>query len=84
MKLLERIFRLKCMTSDIYNEKVPKIKSKKTGKNISTHAHTPKGQKGMGDYYGTGITAKIGRQREGVGFEGLGKKKLRVAPRSVA
>jgi len=48
------------------------------------HAHTPEGQKGMGDYYGTGITAKIGRQVEGMGFESLGKKKLSKPPKSLA
>ena len=45
---------------------------------------TPKSPKGMGDYYGTGITAKIGRMREGTGFEDLTKKQLKTPPKSLA
>ena len=46
-------------------------------------AHTPKSQKGLGDYYGTGIVAKLARVREGLGQEILSPKKLQKPPRSV-
>ena len=46
--------------------------------------HTPKGSLGMGDYYGTGITAKIGRMREGTGFEAISPSKLKKPPKSLA
>lgn len=35
---------------------------KKPYKNAAVH--TPKSQKGLGDYYGTGIVAKLGKVRE--------------------
>lgn len=47
-------------------------------------AHTDNVKMGMGDYYGTGITAKIGKMREGTGFEILSKKKLKNPPKSLA
>jgi hypothetical protein len=56
--------------------KIPKAKTKQ--------AHTSQTKMGMGDYYGTGITAKIGRMREGTGFEELSKKALRTPPKSLA
>lgn len=46
--------------------------------------HTPKSPKGMGDYYGTGIVAKIGRMRDGMGFEQLSPTQLKKPPRSLA
>jgi hypothetical protein len=54
-----------------------KVKAPKT-------AHTSDSKKGMGDYYGTGITAKIGKMKEGVGFESLTKKQLKTPPKSLA
>jgi hypothetical protein len=45
---------------------------------------SPKSAKGMGDYYGTGITAKIGSMNEGTGFEFLSKKQLKTPPKSLA
>ena len=56
--------------------KLPKAKTKQ--------AHTSQSKMGMGDYYGTGITAKIGRMREGTGFEELTQKKLKTPPKSLA
>lgn len=47
-------------------------------------AHTSDSKKGMGDYYGTGITAKVGKMKEGVGFESLTKKQLKTPPKSLA
>jgi len=46
-------------------------------------SHTPKSQKGMGDYYGTGIVQKLARIREGLGQEILSSKKLKKPPKSV-
>lgn len=46
-------------------------------------AHTPKSSKGLGDYYGTGIVAKLGRVRSGMGQEILSTKKLAKSPKSV-
>lgn len=48
------------------------------------NAHTPNTKHGMGDYYGSGLTAKIGKMRDGVGFESLDKKKLKTPPKSLA
>lgn len=47
-------------------------------------AHASNQKKGMGDYYGTGILAKIGRQREGVGFESVTPKMLKIPPKNLA
>lgn len=58
------------------NKKIPKTKH--------FESHTSQYKMGMGDYYGTGLTAKIGRMRDGMGFEELSKKKLKTPPKSVA
>ena len=66
----------------------------KTSK-INRHSHTNKTKTssgdwhvshtsmGMGDYYGTGIRAKIGKMREGVGFQEVPKSKLKSPPSTV-
>jgi hypothetical protein len=59
---------------------IKQIKAPKALKN----AHTPNTKKGMGDYYGTGLTAKIGTMKEGVGFHSLSPKKLKTPPKSLA
>ena len=56
--------------------KIPKTKHKEW--------HTSKNKMGLGDYYGTGITAKMGIIREGLGFEGLSQKKLKTPPKTLA
>lgn len=49
------------------------------------NSHTPKTQKGMGDYYGSGIRNKIGRMREdSVGMYPVSKKGLKTPPKSLA
>lgn len=54
----------------------------------SKNAHTAKpNQSGraMGDYYGTGVKAKVGRMREdSLGFNSVPPKKLMKPPRSLA
>jgi hypothetical protein len=46
-------------------------------------AHTPASSKGMGDYYGTGVRAKLGRMRDGMGMQTLSKNQLSKPPRSL-
>lgn len=54
----------------------------------SRNAHTAKpNQSGraMGDYYGTGVKAKVGKMREdSLGFNSVPPKKLMKPPRSLA
>ncbi len=38
----------------------------------------------MGDNYGTGIKAKLGKMREGMGQATLSKKKIGTPPKSIA
>lgn len=63
---------------------------------VSKQAHTSNAKKssgdwhvsntsmGMGDYYGTGIRAKIGRIREGMGMQEITPKKMKTPPKSLA
>lgn len=55
---------------------------KKPGKNRFAHVqNTPYG---MGDHYGTGIRAKLGRMRDdSMGMRALNQKKLKTPPRSI-
>lgn len=47
-------------------------------------AHTSNAKKGMGDYYGTGLRAKIGEVREDtVGYKKISKKGLKTPPKTV-
>jgi len=46
--------------------------------------HVPKSSVGMGDYYGTGVRAKVGRVREIVGSDPISKKGLSTPPKSLA
>ncbi len=47
-------------------------------------AHTANTNYGMGDNYGTGIKAKLGKMRDGVGMATLSKKKIGTPPKSLA
>ena len=47
-------------------------------------AHTANTPYGMGDNYGTGIKAKLGKVRDGMGMKPLTPKKLKTPPRSLA
>ncbi len=50
-----------------------------------TNAHTSPTKKGMGDYYGSGIKAKLGRMREdSMGMVAMTPKKLKKPPKSLA
>jgi len=48
-------------------------------------SHTPRSQKGLGDYYGTGIVAKIGRIRDdSMGMHQITPAKMKKPPKSLA
>ncbi len=57
-----------------------RMKSRKPLKN----AHTANTKYGMGDYYGTGIRAKLGKVRNVLGTTNLSPKKVKTPPRSLA
>jgi hypothetical protein len=46
-------------------------------------AHTANTKYGMGDNYGTGVRAKFGKMRDGLGIMELNKKKMGTPPKSV-
>ena len=56
--------------------------SKKSGK--SKFSHTNNSQYGMGDYYGTGVRAKIGRVRDDYWNQPMTSKNLKTPPKSLA
>ncbi len=48
-------------------------------------SHTPRSPKGMGDYYGTGIKAKIGKIRsDSMSMHEVTPSKLKTPPKSLA
>lgn len=48
-------------------------------------SHTPASSKGMGDYYGTGVVAKIGKMRDdSMGMHQITPSKMKKPPRSLA
>lgn len=58
-------------------------KAKKTP--YSGQVHTPRSQKGLGDYYGTGIVAKLGKLRDdSMGMQALTPAQMKKPPRSLA
>lgn len=61
--------------------------NRQSPKNEKTHyeSHTANTKYGMGDFYGTGIKAKIGKVREDfVNFSPSIQKKLKTPPKSLA
>jgi hypothetical protein len=62
-----------------------KIYGKKPTRGKTYEAHTEPTKYGMGDYYGTGSRAKIGKIRDSSspGFIPVSAKKLKIPPRSV-
>jgi hypothetical protein len=46
--------------------------------------HTPKSSKGLGDYYGTGVVAKLGRVRDNAVINEQYSKNLKKPPNSLA
>lgn len=62
----------------------PKVKSRNVTKPYSGQAHTPKSQKGLGDYYGTGFVAKLGRMRDdSMGMQAMTPRQMKTPPKSV-
>ncbi len=55
---------------------------KKPGKN--RFAHTQNTKYGMGDHYGTGIRAKLGKMRDGMGMIQNTPKQLKTPPKALA
>jgi len=56
----------------------------KSGRTNSVEAHTDHTKYGMGDYYGTGIKAPIGKMRDSsVGYRPVTKRQLGKPPKSV-
>jgi hypothetical protein len=47
-------------------------------------AHVANTKYGMGDSYGTGVRAKLGKMREGMGMVQISKKKMGTPPKSLA
>lgn len=47
-------------------------------------AHTADTKYGMGDNYGTGVKAKLGTMREGLGMVKMSPKKIGTPPRGLA
>lgn len=60
------------------------MKMKKTKTKTKRFAHTPTSPKGLGDFYGQGIRAKIGRARDVYGFDVLKPKEMKIPPKSLA
>lgn len=58
--------------------------SQASKKPYNGQAHTPKSQKGLGDYYGTGIPAKIGKMRDNsMGMQALTPHEMKKPPKSL-
>jgi hypothetical protein len=47
-------------------------------------SHTPNTKYGLGDFYGSGLRAPLGKMREGVGMVQVSKKGLKKPPKSLA
>jgi hypothetical protein len=63
----------------------PKVKNSSLKKPYKGQVHTPASPKGMGDYYGTGIVAKLGKMRgESMGMQALSSTQMKKPPKSLA
>jgi len=61
------------------------MSSKNDSKKSTKFSHTPKSARGMGDYYGTGIRAKIGKVvYDSMGMHEVTPEKLKTPPKSLA
>jgi len=60
------------------------MKKGKAKINAPKTAHTSNSKKGMGDYYGTGIKAKIGTMIDGMGVPEITPNKIKKPPKSLA
>lgn len=64
--------------------KVPTQAHTSNAKKPSGDWHVSNTSMGMGDYYGTGVRAKVGKVIEGMGMQEITPKKLKTPPRSLA
>lgn len=63
-------------------KKAPQNRTKRMKSSGDSHvSHT---SMGMGDYYGTGVKAKVGKVKEGLGISPMSPKKLGKPPKSLA
>lgn len=53
-------------------------------KAVNKQFHTSKSKIGMGDSYGTGNKAPLGKMKEGMGQQVVSLKKLKKPPKSLA
>lgn len=53
---------------------------------LPKQAHTPMTQRGVGDYYGTGIKQKVGKMRDSYMVDSMpmSPKKMKTSPKSLA
>jgi hypothetical protein len=61
----------------------PAHNGSKKGGSFGGDWHVSHTSMGMGDYYGTGVKAKIGKVIEGQGMKPLSKKQMGTPPKSV-
>ena len=66
------------------SDRAPKQAHTSNAKKPSGDWHVSNTSMGMGDYYGTGIRAKIGKMREGMGMQEITPKKMKTPPKSLA
>lgn len=73
---------------DYNNYFKPQVGTQRKGKKKLPYkgaaAHTPKSSQGIGDYYGTGIVAKLGRIRDNFVVNEQYAKDLKTPPKSLA
>lgn len=68
-----------------YFKKPPSVSYKRGGqKPYKGQFNTPRSSKGIGDYYGTGIVAKLGKVRDNAVINEQYAKNLKTPPRSLA
>lgn len=66
----------------MYGSKFDQLKS---GKTKSVESHTQHTKYGIGDYYGTGFKAPVGRMRsDSVGYRPVSRKQMGTPPKSLA
>lgn len=73
------------MDSNNYFKRTPGTANRtRSKKPYSGQAHTPASSKGLGDYYGTGIVAKLGTVRDNAVVNEQYAKNLKKPPKSLA
>ncbi len=57
---------------------------KKVSSKVNKNAHTSNSKLGMGDNYGSGIRAKVGKVVDGMGMKKITPKSIKKPPKSLA